>query len=391
MFFNPKALLLGATALFFSGLVSAQNGTAQEGSCDGGPWKTPIYTGAEAGTAFCHTKYQDGVVMSGIEVWSAKKNIEAIQFYYSDGSNSGTIGKIDKEKEHMRLDWDPASDGLSQVKMWADKKGESLGRIYLRTKNGQELNLGKEGDTDPVETQVQSGMLLGASGRADGMVNGLSLLFLGSKVDKITLSDVVFDETPEELNKRMQGLQMTILDYADHTNAMQDSNETFTFGKTETRTQSKEYSTTQTHTLGFTHSVEISGKLMGIGMSASNELSYSYANAKTETSSTQTTVSLNYVSATMLKPGQRVFCRATAMFGQYKGDYTSTMNVELEDGTVWKFRADGTMEQIAWSQASSKCQSDPFPADAAVPAPGGSAPPSNSTAPAARRALPFLA
>ena len=47
------------------------------------------------------------------------------------------------------------------------------------------------------------------------------------------------------------------------------------------------------------------------------------------------------------------------------------MHILLEDGTEWKFRSDGTMEQIAWSQASSKCQSNPFPADGAVAAPGG--------------------
>jgi len=331
MVFNPKSLLVGATALFFTGLVSAQNTTSPApaaGSCTGGPWKEPQYTGAEVGTEFCHTKFKDGIVMNGIEVWSAKKNIEAVQFYYSDGTNSGMIGKVNKEKENKRIEWDSATDGISQVRLWTDKKGESLGRIYIRTKNGQELNLGKEGKTDPVETVVNTGMLLGVSGRADEVVNGLSFLFMGSAIDKITVQDVKFEDTPEELNKRMQGLQMMILDYADHTNAMTDSNETFTFGKTETRTQSKEYSTTQTHTIGAKQSWGVTGTLLGvIGATSTTELSYSYANAKTESNRQETSVSLNYVVATMLKPGQRVFCRATAMFAQYKGDYTSNVGL----------------------------------------------------------------
>jgi hypothetical protein len=328
MFCNPKALLIGASALFLSGLASAQNDTAPAAganSCTGGPWKDPVYTGGQTGTEFCHTKYSDGVVMNGIEVWTAKKYIEAVQFYYSDGTNSGTIGKVEKEKEHKRLNWDPSTDGLEQVKLYPDSKGESLGRIFIRTKAGEELNLGKSDET-AVETMVNSGMLLGVSGRADEQVNGLSFLFMGSKIDKATIEDVVFDETPEELNKRMQGLQMMILDYADHTNAMTDSNETFTFGKTETRTQSKEYITTQTHTVGIKETIGVSGKLFGIGVTSSTELSYSYANAKSESSKTETSVALNYVVATMLKPGQRVYCRATAMFGQYKGDYTSTVS-----------------------------------------------------------------
>ena len=75
------------------------------------------------------------------------------------------------------------------------------------------------------------------------------------------------------------------------------------------------------------------------------------------------------------------------------------MHILLEDGTEWKFRSDGTMEQIAWSQASSKCQSNPFPADGAVAAPGGpsvpagnsTAPAGNSTTPVVKRALPYVA
>lgn len=63
------------------------------------------------------------------------------------------------------------------------------------------------------------------------------------------------------------------------------------------------------------------------------------------------------------------------------------MIIKLEDGTEWKFKSGGTMKQVAWSQASSKCQDDPFPADNAMPAPGGSTP-SNSTAPAMFRRHP---
>jgi hypothetical protein len=385
------------------------NGTAEAGSCTGGPWTEPKYAGAQAGTEFCHTKFNSGLLINGIEVWSDKKIIEAIQFYYSDGSNSGQIGKSPKEKEHKRLDWDSATDGLSSVKLWTDKKGENLGRITIRTKKGGELTLGKQGKEDPIESPTNTGMLLGVSGRADDTIKGLSFLFMGSAIDKMSLEDVKFEDTPEELNKRMEGMQMMILDYADHTNGMTDSNETFTFGKTETRTTSKEYSTTQTHTIGAKQSWGVTGTLLGVvGATSTTELSYSYANAHTESNKQEKSVALNYVVATMLKPGQRVYCRATAMFAEYKGDYTATvssrilphssppsnsilqMHIKLEDGTEWKFRSDGSMEQIAWSQASSKCQSGPFPDDGAVPT--SNAPPAagagNSTTPATPSSVP---
>jgi hypothetical protein len=132
-------------------------------------------------------------------------------------------------------------------------------------------------------------------------------------------------ETPEELNKRKKGLETIVLDYADHTNNF-PSNETFTFGKSETRTTSKTFSTTMTHTLGISEAIEVSGELFGIGAKSTTTLKYDFAHASTEESSQQNSVTLSYTVATTLKPGQHVYCRAVAMRGTYEGDYTCTVS-----------------------------------------------------------------
>jgi hypothetical protein len=136
-------------------------------------------------------------------------------------------------------------------------------------------------------------------------------------------------ETPEELNKRRQGLETKLVDYADHTNNLKEANETFTFGKTLTRTTSKKWSSTATHTFGISQGFKVEGKVFGIGFESTTTLKYDYANAKTEESSQEESVSLTYSAATSLKPGTSVYCMATAMRGVYDGEYTSNVRPHL--------------------------------------------------------------
>ena len=157
-----------------------------------------------------------------------------------------------------------------------------------------------------------------------------------------------------------RGLTTTILDYADHTNSMSESNETFTFTKSIAQATSKTYSNANTNSFGVSVQTEISGELLGMGAKDTFGLSYDYSHVSTEETKTESTVTLSYSVATNLKPGQRVFCRATAMSGKYSGGYSCTVNVWLEDGTKYSFGSRGTMDQINWSKAESSCQDNDF-------------------------------
>ncbi|KAF2875082.1 hypothetical protein BDV95DRAFT_486699 [Massariosphaeria phaeospora] len=331
------------------------------GACDNGPWQEVLVIGQHTeGTEYCETKWADGVVMTGIEVWGSEFGVLGAQFYYSDGSNSPQFGKGGGDK-HAKLMWDPSVDSISQLKSWGNGRGQHLGRLQIRTKKGQELDVGKNTDgQDTFETKVASGIMLGAFGRSTDIIESMGFLFLKSTVDKITIDDIVFDETPEELNKRMQGIETIVLEYADHTNAHDAANETYTFGKTEQRATSKKFSSTATHTFGISRNVELSGKILDLGASVSTSLKYEYSSAKTEESTQERSVTLNYAATTSLKPGQRVFCRATAFMGTYDGKYSGNVNVWLADGYKYGFKVGGTMEQVNWSKASSKCQANEF-------------------------------
>ena len=185
---------MGAVTLLLSGAATAAD-------CVNGPWTNVLYIGGQGGGEWCNTKYDQGIVVTGLEVWASGKAVRAVQLYYSDGSNSGMVGKLDDVREHQRIDWDPSKDSISQYKSWGNGNGKYLGRIYLRLKSGGELNVGKDVDgQDVYETDVQSGILLGAFGRSGDSIDGMGALFLKSKVSKVTIEDVKFVCLPLSIN-----------------------------------------------------------------------------------------------------------------------------------------------------------------------------------------------
>lgn len=187
MLFSTRQILFGACALF-CGITEAIS------DCDNGPWNAANiqWTGGDGGSPWCATKHKAGIVITGVEVYSSGKGVESIQFFYSDGTNSAQFGKPNEEKK-QRIDWDPSVDSLSQVKTWGNGNGQWLGRVYFRTKSGKELDQGKDTNgQDTFEHNVESGILLGGFGNSGDRVDSLGLLFLKSKIDKMTVSDVVF-------------------------------------------------------------------------------------------------------------------------------------------------------------------------------------------------------
>jgi hypothetical protein len=142
--------------------------------------------------------------VTGVEAWANKKGVQGFQLYYSDGSNSRLYGTIDGDRT-QRLDWDPSVDTITQVRTWGNGRGQFLGRIEIKTAKGGHFDVGKDtSGQDTFETNVGSGIMLGAFGTSGDLMDSLGFYFLKSKIDKISMEDIVFDETPEMLNERME-------------------------------------------------------------------------------------------------------------------------------------------------------------------------------------------
>ncbi|KAF2262424.1 hypothetical protein CC78DRAFT_534762 [Lojkania enalia] len=356
MLFSPQRLLLGATCL-----IATFTGFTRADDCESGPWQDVSSVGGNGGGRWCATKFKSGIVITGIEAWADKKSVRGVQFYYSDGTNSGLVGKQDGDR-HGRMDWDPSVDQISQIKMWGNGVGKYNGRIYIRTKKGNEFDVGKDtSGQDVYETKVASGIMLGAFGNAGERIDHLGFLFLKSKIEKITVGDVVFSETPEELNSKKEGLEVVTVDYADYENGMELNNNTYRWGRTITKEVSKKFTHASTHTFGWSHALELSGKILELGAKSTTTLSYQYA--KTDTVEDQFTDKVEVMTQVWIPvpPGGKIYCRAVAMTGKYSGDYSSKVSIWLEDGSTFEFEEEGHMEQINWSKAESKCQDDPFP------------------------------
>lgn len=353
MLFSTTKIIFGVAALFAAT-------TAAQSDCDRGPWARVSHTGGNNGAGFCATKYKAGIVITGVEVWADTKSVRAIQFFYSDGTNSQQWGKINGDRKG-RLNWDPSTDSISQVKTWGNGKGQFLGRVQIRTKSGKELDVGKDTNgQDTFESDVGSGIMLGAFGASGDVIDRLGFLFLKSKVTKVTIDDVKFKDTPADLNKRKEGIEMVTVDYADHVNTHPNATQNFKFEKSSEKSISKKYINTGTSTFGFSQAFEISGKILDLGGSSTTTLAYEYSKSNTEEIGNDSKVTLTYAVETELQPGQRIYCRAQAMRGSYRGTYSSTVNVWLADGTKFGFQQGGTMDQVSWSSASSECNGKPF-------------------------------
>lgn len=153
---------------------------------------------------------------------------------------------------------------------------------------------------------------------------------------------------------------MVSLDEAKGKNTLETGNYTWEFGKVEDKTVTKTFSTSSTHDFGYSYALQVSGKILDLGVQATHTLSYGYSTSKSEDSSVSNKITLSYKATVPLKPGQEAWCRSTAMRGTFKGEFSCRVNIHLEDGYTFGFDKRGTLEQTNWSKAETVCQDKPF-------------------------------
>ncbi|KAF2268127.1 hypothetical protein CC78DRAFT_530503 [Lojkania enalia] len=362
-FFSPQALLIGASLLPSLALAADMK------DCEGGPWGNWLEVGntstdEEDKNNICETLWSKGVVINGVEAWGSKDRVEAIQFYFTDGSSSKQLGEPGGASS-QKLTWDPAQETVTQVKMWGNGKASGLGKILMKTSGGGSLEVGRSPSDSQTtfEPDLYTGILLGALvyvNDEDKDVGRLGLLFLRSKIKAITINEMQFQDTPEALNEKHKGLQNILLEEGDHINT-NDSKGTWVFGNEVSKKVTKKLTNQATHTFGWHYDIEAKAQVLGIGFRLETGIKYEYQNMKAEENGEETEIKLKWEIRQELDPNQKVFCRATVLNGEYKGAYNGKVALELEDGYNYEFWSAGEYEQIAYGTVKSKCQSTEMP------------------------------
>ena len=91
---------------------SAPFGSSTVNGCD----YTDTRHGCGRGVYFCDTKWRNGTVVTGLEVWSDCCQIKALQLTYNDGTKGPMHGNPEYREniQHKAITWDDSS----QVSMY---------------------------------------------------------------------------------------------------------------------------------------------------------------------------------------------------------------------------------------------------------------------------------
>ncbi|KAF2004891.1 hypothetical protein P154DRAFT_571641 [Amniculicola lignicola CBS 123094] len=313
---------------------------------------------------WCSTLWDAGAPVTGLDIWyDDKQGINAIQLSYANGDKHGPFGVPGSSPQHQSIDWDYSKTFIDSLSLWGNGGGGQLGNIRLVLKDGREIDVGNRNDGKSKKTEfvidVGSGIMLGAGGwGADNIKQGY-FLFLKSKVEKITMTDPIFDDSPENLNAKQAGIELQTLDSDSHFNN-KNSSSTWTWGKKTTRGSSTSTTSSVTKTFGTAISMTWEAGLPFLTVGGGIELSYETSTTKEQTLTSSTERELSWGGEEHLKPFEHIYCQANVKFGKSDLGYSAQINVNLADGSSWGWRERGTYSQVAWSDSNSKCQDKPF-------------------------------
>lgn len=105
-------------------------------------------------------------------------------------------------------------------------------------------------------------------------------------------------------------------------NTHSSSDVTWVFGNTNSVKNTKKVTNDATNSFGVKAGIEVSGEVAGFGTKASFELSYAHESKHGEEVDYENGDELRWEGRPDIKAGKKLFCRATAQYGEYNADYT---------------------------------------------------------------------
>lgn len=160
--------------------------------------------GFTGGGYFCAGQWSgSGLIIKGMQAWGDGHRLTGIQFTYSDNTQSDVFGKTYGDPQG--ISWDPTAESVKSFNIMGPYHEDGVGRIMLTTTGGQSYSFGGDtGDYQGKSVNVGSGVILGAVGACGDWLDNLGLVFLSDSVQRITITDVEFDEDVAAMNAKQR-------------------------------------------------------------------------------------------------------------------------------------------------------------------------------------------
>ncbi|PVI06100.1 hypothetical protein DM02DRAFT_610062 [Periconia macrospinosa] len=345
-------------------------------NCDKGPFistaagipmdKNPGYQ------QFCESRWEEGAIITGIRVWAAKFQIKAVQFRYAGddwGKRYGQLPDLVNPKERT---WNENDE--IDIRLWNNKPDDgdpmdAVGRITIEQEGKEKWEAGADGKKiakDEIYVDNPSGKILAVKGAAGAWVTSLEFKFLESPIKHLEMTDIKFKEDVKVWNEKSKGQQPAVLGsvYFKNTSPLGSANATYDNTLQISETNSKEMTTTQTHTAGYELSIKVGGgvkipMLADFGTEVTNSFSYSYSNMKSQGFTETSTWGFNWrmgSNVAGLPPQKGAHCTATATKGTFDSDYDATVTATLGNGKTFVYFNKGHFKSIGFANGVSECK-----------------------------------
>lgn len=238
---------------------------------------------------------------------------------------------------------------ITSMTLWdySDKARTRTGRLRLTTNQGQKFDVGSSGHT-AYDIAIGSGVLVGVVGRSGWDIDQLGAVFLRSAIVSVAVTNVVYNPDLAGTDKGIHPVALQQADYSNPADSKQPLD--WDYSGTTSRTQSTTYSQSSSTMYGASVSVEVSGKVFGIGAKATGGFEWQHTSEETTTVSTSSSVGFTWGLKGTLDPGESCTCTALVQRGEGRTNYTATVEVKLQDGTTSTFTEHGTFQNIAYTK-----------------------------------------
>jgi hypothetical protein len=328
-------------------------------ACADGPHGNVLEVGGSTGDHFCEIRIaSSGEIITGLEVWSDNDNgIRGILFTWSGGQGMmhGT-----QNGDSKSITFAPG-EKVQAATLWGDGTAKQLGHIYLKT-DKQEFDVGKDKPNDGYQIDVGSGLLLGASGNNGASIDSLALLFLATEISSVTIGGIKFDSDPTGTSDNIAPSYMIQSTMGNPSGS--HGNVSFTVLGSEAVAQSTTWEQSTTGTFGMKYSIEMDAAPLGVGAKVTGGYEWSVAHTSSKATTTTDTITITQSAGPIsIAPGFGKSCKIFAQKGTGTFPYSSTVTVNLVDGTKLSYQEPGKLVSVQYSQAYASCDDANNPID----------------------------